>query len=121
MKVKALRGLFFLALGPRGAGISIDRVDSLGYTKNMSHERAYRPLSIIANDINNDYAARGKPVHYSAKPYVDAMRTLYSLDDVYYDDSARSVVLYALSNLTSWRGDTAKSVKAELKDMLKNW
>jgi hypothetical protein len=34
-------------------------------------------------------------------------------------DSARSVVLYFLSNASSWRGDVAKRVKAELKAHLK--
>jgi hypothetical protein len=29
------------------------------------------------------------------------------------------VVLYALSNLSYWRGDVARQVKAELKDHLK--
>lgn len=78
-----------------------------------------RSLSVIAREIRADYASKGKPVYYSAKPYVDAMAQLDSINDQYYADDARSVVLYALSNLSTWRGETAKAVKLELKALLK--
>ena len=77
-----------------------------------------RPLYIIAADITADYAAKGKPVHPYAKPYVDAMRFLNEMTDMYGMDSADSIVRYALSNLSSWRGDKAREVKAELRAML---
>jgi hypothetical protein len=38
---------------------------------------------------------------------------------MYYADTGRSIVLYFLNNATSWKGDTAKAVKAELKLRLK--
>ena len=47
------------------------------------------------------------------------MRSLNTIDDVYVMDTGESVVMYALANLTYWRGDTARQVKAELKDHLK--
>ena len=72
-----------------------------------------RPLSAIANEIRNDW----KNVYFGAVPYLDAMRTLNSINDNYYMDSAKSIVLYFLSNASSWRGDCAKRVKAELKSM----
>lgn len=78
-----------------------------------------RPLYEIAGDIRADYADKGKNVHPYAKPYVDAMAMLTSIDDSYYADSADSVVRYALSNLSTWRGEKAKAIKAELKAMLK--
>ena len=77
-----------------------------------------RSLSAIAREIQTDYASRGKPVHFSAVPYVNAMRSLDSMTDRYYEDDAESVVIYALSNLSTWRGETATRVKRELKVML---
>lgn len=77
-----------------------------------------RPLYLIAQDIRADFASKGKPVHPYAKPYVDAMAQLDFMTDSYYADTAETVVLYALSNLSTWRGDKAREVKAELKTML---
>ena len=76
-----------------------------------------KTLSELASIIDAD--CNGKPWYNYAKPYVKAMRSLQSIDDVYVADSGESVVLYALSNLSYWRGDTARQVKAELKDHLK--
>ena len=70
-----------------------------------------RPLSVIAREIRADWAK----VNYAAKPYLDAMAQLNSIDDNYYADSGKSVVLYFLANATSWRGEKAKAIKAELK------
>jgi hypothetical protein len=47
------------------------------------------------------------------------MYALESINDNFYADSGRSVVLYFLANANSWRGDTARRIKAELKAMLK--
>ena len=76
----------------------------------------HRPLHIIAREIRSDF--RGKPSWAFAEPYVNAMLSLHDITDNYYEDSAESVVLYALSNLGTWRGETAKRVKAELKAIL---
>ena len=76
-----------------------------------------RPLYAIASEIDS-LIMHGHlhPTWYRyAKPYVDAMKELDSIDDNYYYDDGKSVVLYALSNLTSWRGDDARRIKAELK------
>ncbi len=73
-----------------------------------------RALYIIAEDIRKDW----KKVSPYAKPYLDAMGTLHSINDDYYLDSAKSVVSYFLSNAHGWRGDTAKQIKKELKAML---
>lgn len=56
--------------------------------------------------------------NYGAVPYLDAMRRVQSIDDMYFEDSAKSVVLYFLSNASTWRGETARTVKAELKRRL---
>jgi len=70
-----------------------------------------RPLHVIARDI---YQAWPK-VNYAAKPYLEAMRDLSSINDRYGYDDARSIVLYFLSNAASFRGDKAKVLKLELK------
>jgi len=38
-----------------------------------------------------------------------------SADDVYGVESGKTIIAYALSNLASYKGPTAKAVKAELK------
>ncbi len=73
-----------------------------------------RSLATIARDIR----AHWPKVNYAAKPYLDAMATLNSINDAYYYDSGKSVVLYFLSNAGTWRGEHAKRIKAELKAML---
>ena len=71
-----------------------------------------RPISAIARDIRRDW---GPKVNYAAKPYLDAMSGLDKITDSYFADDAKSIVLYFLSNASSYRGDTAKALKAELK------
>jgi hypothetical protein len=74
-----------------------------------------RTLSAIAAEIRADWR---KP-YFGAVPYLNAMRALDSIEDNYYEDSAKSVVLYFLSNASTWRGETARRIKAELKAMVK--
>jgi hypothetical protein len=75
-----------------------------------------RPLYEIAQEVRKDW---GSKVNFAAKPYLEAMECLHSMSDKYGYDSARSIVLYFLSNASTWRGDTAKRIKAELKAMSK--
>ena len=75
----------------------------------------HRPLHIIAREISADW----KKPYFGAVPYLDAMRTLNSIRGEYYNDSAQSIVAYFLANAGTWRGDNARRIKAELKDMLK--
>lgn len=74
---------------------------------------ATRPLYEIASEIRKDW----KKVYFGAVPYLDAMSTLDSINDNFMFDSGKSVVIYFLSNATTWRGETARRVKAELKKM----
>ena len=74
-----------------------------------------RTLSEIAREIRKDWSK----VYFGAVPYLDAMSTLNSINDNYFMDSGKSIVLYFLSNASTWRGETAKRVKAELKAMSK--
>ena len=73
-----------------------------------------RPINTIAKEIKADW----KKVYFGAVPYLDAMYQLNSIDDNYYYDSGKSVVRYFLSNASTWRGDKAREIKAELKAML---
>lgn len=73
-----------------------------------------RPLYEIANEIIRKWA---KP-YFGAVPYVNAMTDLDSIKDNYGLDSADSIVRYFLSNATTWRGEDARRIKAELKAML---
>lgn len=74
-----------------------------------------RTLRTIAAEIRQDW----KKVNYAAVPYLQAMSTMDSVNDSYGWDSGRSIVLYFLSNASTWKGETAKRIKAELKSMLK--
>ena len=75
-----------------------------------------RDINVIANEIIRDW----KKPYFGAVPYLTAMRYLSSIRESYYEESAASIVRYFLSNASSWRGDTARRVKAELKAMLKD-
>lgn len=70
-----------------------------------------RPIHTIASEILQDW----KRPYFGAVPYLSAMQSLDSIDDSYGYDDARSIVLYFLSNATTWRGAKAREIKAELK------
>ena len=74
-----------------------------------------RPLYQIAADIRKAWE---KP-YFGAVPYLEAMGSLSSINDNYFDDSARSIVMYFLANASTFRGEQAKALKAELKAMIK--
>lgn len=74
-----------------------------------------RKISEIASEIKMDW----KKVNFAAKPYLDAMLSIDTIQDKYYFEDARSIVTYFLCNASSWRGEKAKAIKAELKGMLK--
>lgn len=74
-----------------------------------------RPLYEIAREIRKAWTK----VSPYAEPYLEAMESLNTIDDNYYFDSGKSIVLYFLSNASTWRGEDARRIKAELKEMLK--
>lgn len=77
-----------------------------------------RELHVIAEEIRADWSAQGRGVSPYAAPYLSAMAELDSVDGQYYADSAASIVRYFLANAGTWRGETARRVKAELKSMV---
>lgn len=76
---------------------------------------ATRPLHAIAAEIRRDW----RPMYFAAIPYVEAMSHLETVNDAYLAESGKAIVLYFLGNTETWRGSTAKRVKAELREMVK--
>lgn len=74
-----------------------------------------RTLHSIAKDIKDNWPN----VNYAAKPYLDAMSQMTSIDDMYGLEDGVFVVLYFLSNANGWRGEAAKRIKAELNAQVK--
>lgn len=72
-----------------------------------------RRIYEIAKEIRADW----KKVNYAAEPYLRAMEMLVDIKDHYYEDDAISVVLYFLASAQTWRGETAKRIKKELKEL----
>lgn len=82
---------------------------------NDNKQTEVRDLSDIAANIE----AAWPKVNYTARPYLDAMYSLKSIHDNYYQDSASSIVRYFLANASAFKGEAAKSLKAELKQLIK--
>lgn len=78
-----------------------------------------RPLHEIAREISRTWRKQGKGINYAAKPYLEALHGLESVNENYGMDSGRSVVAYFLSNASSFKGPDAKRLKDELKMHLK--
>ena len=74
-------------------------------------------IAALATVIVKDW---GEKTYFGAKPYIGAMLSLTSVNDTYGCDSGKEIVLYFLSNASTWRGEVAKAVKAELKKRLKD-
>ena len=83
--------------------------------KVLKTTKAKRPIYQIAKEIRDDW----KPVSPHARPYLEAMFFLYDVSDYFFSDSGKSVILYFLSNASTWRGETARRIKEELKNIVK--
>lgn len=73
-----------------------------------------RPLHVIAEDIR----AHWPNMYLGAASYVDAMEYLVSVTDWYGADPASGIVRYFLANAGGWRGEHARRIKKELRDMI---
>ena len=73
-----------------------------------------RSISSIARDIKRVWI---KP-YFGAKPYLDAMEYLDNINDTYIYDDAKTVIMYFLANASTFRGNDAKILKAELKALI---
>ncbi len=72
---------------------------------NGNNPPSHRPLHEIATEI--------------AVPYIVAMYDLTSITDSYGADSAQDIVLRFLCNAVTWRGETARRIKRELRAILR--
>jgi hypothetical protein len=70
----------------------------------------------IAKEIRSDWTK----VNYGAEPYLEAMSSLNSINDKYYLDDAREIIMYFLANAQTWKGEKAREIKKELNQMLNN-
>lgn len=84
---------------------------------------ASKPTTInghrLIHQIARDIRLFWPKVRYAAEPYLAAMECLYTIDQMYFQDSARSVIVYFLGNAGTWRGEHSRRIKAELNAMLK--
>lgn len=70
-------------------------------------------------EITTEIKKLWDPMSPYARPYFNAMLELESIEDRYMYDSGKSIVLYFLANAGGWRGEDAKRIKKELKEMCK--
>lgn len=75
-----------------------------------------RAIYSIAADITREW----KNVYFGAIPYLNAMKSLNTISEDYYEDSAESVIIYFLANASTFRGEQARALKLELNNLLKN-
>ncbi len=76
-------------------------------------------VSQLATCIGADWRKQGKGISPHAKPYLEAMACLGSVNDNYGADSGKSIVAYFLGNASQWKGETAKAIKKELNKRIK--
>lgn len=81
----------------------------------MDNTNSPRAICDIAQEIRDTWSR----VYFGAVPYLAAMATLNKITDHYGMDDGRSIVLYFLSNATTWRGEDARRIKAELKALMR--
>ena len=78
----------------------------------------HRRIFEIAKDIQNEW---GNKVNYAASPYLEAMSFLSSPNDKYGFDSGAEILSYFLSNASSFRGEKARELKVEIREILENY
>ena len=83
-----------------------------------------RPISEIAKEAIEDMKKQSPNGNWrrkfaAAEAYLTPMLELDKITDKYYEDSASGIVAYFLGNAQQWRGEVAKRIKAELKEMIK--
>jgi hypothetical protein len=59
-------------------------------------------------------------VYFGAKPYLQAMLSMESIHDKFGMDDGKGIIIYFLSNATTWRGPVAREIKKELNRRLKH-
>lgn len=88
-----------------------------GNKKSHIKMKTKRTFAVIAKEIKQLWC---KP-YFGAIPYLDALSQIHSMDKdtPYLFETAGDIVLYLLANMGTFRGEDAKRIKAELKEMVK--
>lgn len=81
----------------------------------MSQDLSTLTIREIARIIKADW----KKVYFGAVPYLEVMHYFDHVTDRYLFEDGKTQVLYFLANATTWRGETARAVKAELNKRIK--
>jgi hypothetical protein len=76
--------------------------------------KEHRNLSVIAFDIQQHWPK----INYAAKPYLSAMASLDCPSNNYGYDNGADIVQRFLFNASTWRGEDARRIKAELKALI---
>jgi len=77
---------------------------------NLNKTSLYDIVQIIKQDW--------KSVYFSAKPYLEAMEHLNSINGSIGQDSGREIILYFLINSKQWKGQTAREIKLHLRELI---
>jgi hypothetical protein len=72
-----------------------------------------RRIYEIAQEIRKNW----KNVWFGAQPYLSAMEELVNITEDYGNETAQSIIIYFLGNARTWRGEVARRIKKELKDL----
>ena len=70
------------------------------------------------SEIAQLISANWPKIYFGSAPYLEAMYSLDSIADRFGEDSAKVILLYFLSNASTWRGEVAKEVKHKLKELI---
>jgi hypothetical protein len=73
-----------------------------------------RPIYEIAAEIRKDW----RNPWFGAVPYIRAMADIANPGDTYIAENGYSIIRGFLANAKTWKGDTARTIKTELKSML---
>lgn len=78
------------------------------------------PLNRLAAEILVEWRATPSSAGYRihALPYVEAMLSMRTCEDMYGLEYGDMIVAYALDNLSQWRGYKARQIKIQLKQHL---
>ena len=74
-------------------------------------------MARLINEIAAEIRADWKKPYFGAVPYLRVMHRLNTMSDSYGCDDAESIIMYFLANAGTWRGETARRIKKELKDL----
>ncbi len=88
----------------------------------MNNETKHRSPSEIAGDIVAEMQSQQPKVwrqrFFASVPYLDAMLDLHDWNQLCMCEPARTIGIYCLGNLNTFRGPEAKRLKEELRAAL---